>query len=98
MPKIKEELVLIDSNQDIVTGSNEGDMDLDLHGTFIDDFVLEETTSDANINDQNFVSISDLQRRYILFNKQNKIMCVLMHWNCKKDTHPKIDGVTRFCQ
>ena len=33
VPKIKEEHVLIDSNQNTVTGSTQGDMDLDLHAS-----------------------------------------------------------------
>ena len=51
MPKVKEELVLIDSNQDTVTGSNQGDIDLNLYDTFIDDFAL---------TDQKIVPMSDL--------------------------------------
>ena len=35
-------------------------MDLDFHGTFIYNFVLEEITSDANIDDKKFVLMSEL--------------------------------------
>ena len=72
MPQIKEELVLIPSNQGVVTGSTQGEINLDLHGTIIDDFGLGEVTSAVNIDNNMLVSMSGLPTKIHTLQQENE--------------------------
>ena len=96
MPQVKHELVLINSNENIVTGSTQRDINPDLHGTTIDEFRLGEVTSVENIDNGTLVPISYLPKKIHTVQQENEDTLYVKILNCKKELHSRTHRTIRW--